>query len=127
MTGADNGSGTGVAGTPFGIDYFPGLYGANDFNDCRENISNYGDRYNVQNCRLVSLQDLRTGGSDYVQSTIAGYLNDLIDLGVAGFRIDAAKHIPASDLAAIKSKLSDPRHLLGPGGHRRLGRADPAF
>ena len=61
----------------------------------------------MQNCRLVSLQDLRTG-SEYVQNTLAGYMNDLLSLGVAGFRIDAAKHIPASDLAAIKAKLSDP-------------------
>ena len=106
-TGADGGSGTGTAGSSYGIDYFPGIYGANDFNECRSNISNYGDRYEVQNCRLVSLQDLKTG-SPYVQDTIAGYLNDLIDLGVAGFRIDAAKHMPAEDLAAIKSKLSDP-------------------
>jgi len=106
-TGADNGSGTGVAGSEFGIDNFPGLYGASDFNDCRENISNYGDRYQVQNCRLVSLQDLRTG-SDDVRTKIAGYMNDLISLGVKGFRIDAAKHIPAEDLEAIKSKLSDP-------------------
>ncbi|WP_264632288.1 carbohydrate-binding module family 20 domain-containing protein [Microbacterium hydrothermale] len=107
MTGADNGSGTGVAGTSFGVDNFPGLYSSWDFNDCRSNISNYNDRYNVQNCRLVSLQDLRTG-SDYVRGKIAGYLNDLISLGVSGFRIDAAKHMPAGDLAAIKAKLTNP-------------------
>ena len=106
-TGADIGSGTGVAGSSFGLDSFPGIYGAADFNDCRSNISNYQDRYQVQNCRLVSLQDLRTG-SPYVQGVIADYLNDLISLGVSGFRIDAAKHIPAADLAAIKSQLTDP-------------------
>ncbi|GAA4622391.1 carbohydrate-binding module family 20 domain-containing protein [Cellulomonas oligotrophica] len=107
-TGADRGSGTGVAGTAFGVDSFPGVpYGPNDFNDCRTNITNYGDRYQVQNCRLVSLQDLRTG-SDYVRGKIAAYLNDLIGLGVDGFRIDAAKHMPAADLAAIKQRLSRP-------------------
>ncbi|MGW6228427.1 carbohydrate-binding module family 20 domain-containing protein [Cellulosimicrobium cellulans] len=106
--GADTGSGTGTGGTSYSVDSFPGVpYGANDFNDCRSNISNYGDRYNVQNCRLVSLQDLRTG-SDYVRGKIAGYLNDLLSLGVAGFRIDAAKHIPAADLAAIKARLTNP-------------------
>jgi len=108
MAGADVGSGTGVAGSSFGVDSFPAVpYGYGDFNDCRSNISDYGDRYNVQNCRLVSLQDLRTG-SDYVRTKIAGYLNDLLSLGVAGFRIDAAKHIPAADLVAIKQKLSNP-------------------
>ncbi|HEY0215791.1 MAG TPA: carbohydrate-binding module family 20 domain-containing protein [Cellulomonas sp.] len=106
-TGADLGSGTGVAGSSFGVDSFPGIYGAADFNDCRTNIASYQDRYQVQNCRLSSLQDLRTG-SEHVRSTLAAYLNDLLSLGVAGFRIDAAKHIPAADLAAIKSQLTNP-------------------
>jgi alpha-amylase len=108
MAGADQGAGTGVAGSSYSIENYPGLYGANDFNDCKENIGNrYGDRYVVQNCRLVSLQDLRTG-SDDVRGTVAGYFNDLISLGVSGFRIDAAKHIPAADLAAIKARLTNP-------------------
>ena len=120
-TGADQGAGTGVAGTSFAVDDFPGVpYGPGDFNDCRENIANYGDRDEVQNCRLVSLQDLRTGSPD-VQDKIAGYLNDLLDLGVQGFRIDAAKHMPAEDLAAIKARLSDPdvywvQEVIGAGG-----------
>ncbi|WP_345800190.1 carbohydrate binding domain-containing protein [Microbacterium sp. AZCO] len=108
MSGADIGSGTGVAGSSFGVDSFPAVpYGFNDFNDCRVDISNYKDRDNVQFCRLSSLQDLRTS-SDYVRTKIAGYLNDLISLGVSGFRIDAAKHIPAADLLAIKQKLTNP-------------------
>lgn len=106
MTGADVGSGTGTGGSAFGVDHFPGLYDRGSFNDCRTNIASYNDRYQVQNCRLVSLQDLRTG-SDPVRDRIAGYLNDLLSLGVAGFRIDASKHIPASDLEAIKSRLTD--------------------
>ncbi|REJ05204.1 alpha-amylase [Microbacterium bovistercoris] len=121
MAGADTGSGAGTGGTNYSVDSFPGVpYGYNDFNDCRANISNYGDRYNVQNCRLSSLQDLRTS-SDYVRGKIAGYMNDLLSMGVAGFRIDAAKHIPASDLAAIKAKLSNPdvywvQEVIGAGG-----------
>lgn len=107
-SGADRGSGTGVAGSPFGVDSFPAIpYTAASFNDCRTNISNYQDRYQVQNCRLLSLQDLRTS-DDAVRTRIAGYLNDLIGMGVTGFRIDAAKHMPAQDLEAIKAKLSDP-------------------
>ncbi|MBL0888444.1 carbohydrate-binding module family 20 domain-containing protein [Myceligenerans indicum] len=98
-------SGSGVAGSTYGQDYFPGIYGSNDFNDCETNISNYGDRWEVQNCRLVSLQDLRTG-SDYVRGRLADYFDDLTSLGVDGFRIDAAKHIPATDLAAIKAQTS---------------------
>lgn len=98
---------TGVAGSTYGPDSFPGTYGYDDFNDCRTNISNYQDRYQVQNCRLVSLQDLRTG-SGYVRDRLAAYLNDLLSLGVAGFRIDAAKHIPAADLEAVKARLTNP-------------------
>src|SRR5690606_30632831 len=42
----------------------------------------------------------------------ADYLNHLLDLGVAGFRIDAAKHMPADDLAAILSRLKRPSYAL---------------
>ena len=104
MTGAGQ-SGTGTAGSPFSDDNFP-EYSAQDFNDCRTNISNYSDRWQVQNCRLVGLQDLKTSSS-YVQQNIADYLDDLVSLGVSGFRIDASKHIPATDLEAIKSKMKN--------------------
>ncbi len=102
-------SGTGWAGTVFTEERYPGPaggYGPQDFHSCRTNISNYGDRYQVQNCRLVGLQDLDTG-AEYVRQEIADYLNDLTSLGVRGFRVDAAKHMAAADLAAIKAKISD--------------------
>ncbi|WP_326663030.1 carbohydrate-binding module family 20 domain-containing protein [Streptomyces sp. NBC_00385] len=100
------GSGTGTGGSSYGKYDYPGLYSVNDMNDCQSQINNYGDRANVQNCELVGLADLDTG-EDYVRGKIAGYLNDLLSLGVDGFRIDAAKHIPAGDLANIKSRLSN--------------------
>ncbi len=99
--------GTGWAGTQFSTERYPGPaggYGPQDFNDCRTNIASYQDRYQVQNCRLVGLQDLRTS-SEYVRQEIADYLLDLVSLGVRGFRIDAAKHIPAADLEAIIGKV----------------------
>ncbi|HZY01552.1 MAG TPA: alpha-amylase family protein [Dermatophilaceae bacterium] len=54
-----------------------------------------------------------TGGTVYSKYNYPGYyqdwdLNHLSALGVDGFRVDAAKHIAESDLAAIKSKLTDP-------------------
>ena len=101
--------GTGWAGTAYSEERYPGPeggYGPQDFHSCKTNISNYNDRYQVQNCRLVGLQDLDTG-SDYVRSEIAAYLNDLISLGVRGFRVDASKHIAAGDLEAIRGKLTD--------------------
>ena len=55
-----------------------------------DDIANYNDRYEVQNCELVNLSDLTTE-SDYVRTKIAAYLNDLLSLGVDGFRVDASK------------------------------------
>ncbi|GAA3478970.1 carbohydrate-binding module family 20 domain-containing protein [Streptomyces yanii] len=100
------GSGTGTGGSSYTKYNYPGLYSSYDMDDCTAQISNYQDRANVQNCELVGLADLDTG-EDYVRGKIAGYLNDLLSLGVDGFRIDAAKHIPANDLANIKSRLTD--------------------
>jgi alpha-amylase len=54
---------------------------------------------------LLSLSDLKTQSST-VRAKIAAYLNDLIGLGVDGFRVDAAKHIAQSDFAAIKGLLN---------------------
>ncbi|MFF3561779.1 carbohydrate-binding module family 20 domain-containing protein [Streptomyces sp. NPDC002574] len=101
------GSGTGTGGTSYSKYNYPGYFQDQDFHSCRTSISDYTNRDNVQNCELVGLADLNTG-SDYVRSTIAAYLNNLISLGVDGFRIDAAKHIASGDLAAIKAKLSNP-------------------
>ncbi|GAA3459292.1 carbohydrate-binding module family 20 domain-containing protein [Saccharothrix longispora] len=105
MAGISGGTGTG--GSSFTKYNYPGYYADQDFHSCRTNITDYRNRDNVQNCELVSLSDLNTG-SDYVRGKIAEYLNRLIAMGVDGFRIDAAKHIAAADLSAIKSRLSNP-------------------
>ncbi|GAB7029718.1 alpha-amylase family protein [Streptomyces sp. NPDC021749] len=101
------GSGTGTGGTRYTKYDYPGFYQDQDFHGCRKSISDYTNRDDVQNCELVGLADLDTG-SDYVRTTIAAYLDDLRSLGVDGFRIDAAKHISAADVAAIKGKMKDP-------------------
>ncbi|MEW2634503.1 carbohydrate-binding module family 20 domain-containing protein [Streptomyces sp. NPDC048389] len=101
------GSGTGTGGSSYTKYDYPGLYSAPDMDDCTSLINNYRDRGNVQNCELLGLADLDTG-EEYVRDRIAGYLDDLLSLGVDGFRIDASKHMPADDLAAIKSRLSNP-------------------
>ncbi|WP_369222281.1 alpha-amylase family protein [Streptomyces sp. R39] len=101
------GSGTGTGGSSYTKYNYPGLYSSYDFDDCTSQVTNYQDRWNVQHCELVGLADLDTG-EEYVRKTIAGYMNDLLSLGVDGFRIDAAKHIPAEDLANIKSRLANP-------------------
>ncbi|MFF0202651.1 alpha-amylase family protein [Streptomyces sp. NPDC005017] len=100
-------NGTGTGGSSYTKYNYPGLYSSNDFDNCTASITNYQDRWHVQNCELVGLADLDTG-EDHVRSAIAGYMNTLLSYGVDGFRVDAAKHIPAADLANIKSRLSNP-------------------
>ncbi|XP_032074411.1 pancreatic alpha-amylase-like [Thamnophis elegans] len=92
---------------------FPAVpYSAWDFNDgkCRTSsgeIENYNDHDQVRNCRLVSLLDLALE-KDYVRSKVAEYMNHLIDIGVAGFRIDASKHMWPGDMKAFLDQL---KHL----------------
>lgn len=44
---------------------------------------------------------------DYVSDKLATYLNRLIDIGVAGFRVDAAKHMWPNDLNTLLGKLKN--------------------
>ncbi len=108
MTGQESPS-TGWAGSPYSHYDHPGTYASWDFHHCGRNgnddIQNYQDRWEVQNCELVNLADLDTG-STYVRNKIRGYLNDLGSLGVAGFRLDASKHMPSGDIAGILSGVS---------------------
>jgi alpha-amylase len=76
-----------------------------DLHHCGHSIANYHDRSEVQNCDLLGLPDLATE-QPAVRRQLAAYLNDLLSLGVDGFRIDAAKHIPAADLRAILALLT---------------------
>ncbi|EDV35653.1 alpha-Amylase [Drosophila ananassae] len=69
-------------------------------------INNYNDAAQVRNCELVGLHDLNQGNS-YVRDKVVLFLNHLIDLGVAGFRVDAAKHMWPADLGVIYSRLKN--------------------
>jgi alpha-amylase len=101
-------SGTGYAGTQYTKYEYPGLYSRADFHNCNltpnDQIQNYRDLAQVQNCELLGLSDLDQKQAN-VQKQILAYLNDLLSLGVAGFRIDAAKHIFAPDLKVIIDQL----------------------
>ncbi|MEU6452677.1 carbohydrate-binding module family 20 domain-containing protein [Streptomyces sp. NPDC046979] len=101
------GNGTGTGGSSYTKYTYPGTYAPDDFDNCTAQINDYRNRFNVQECELVGLADLDTG-EDHVRGRIAAYLDDLLSLGVDGFRIDAAKHMAAGDLADIKSRLSNP-------------------
>lgn len=87
-----SGVGTGGSSADHGAVQFPGVpYGPNDFNP-RCQINNYNDPIQVRNCWLNDLADLNQG-TEYVRTQIVAYMNQLIDLGVAGFRVDAMKHM----------------------------------
>ncbi len=91
--------GVGSAGTSYTKYDYPGLYTPADFHPpCT--VDDYSDAANVQDCELFGLPDLNTG-LPYVREKIAGYLIMLARLGVAGFRIDAAKHIQQVELDDI--------------------------
>ena len=93
--------GIGSNGTAYSKYEYPGLYTQSDFHaPCT--VTNYQSAANVQDCELLGLPDLNTG-SPSVRQKIAGYLVMLVRLGVAGFRIDAAKHIQQVELDEILS------------------------
>ena len=103
------GVGTGTSGTQYdstaATRYYGTQYQADDFHTPECTISDYGDRSQVQSCKLSGLPDLNTGKSD-VQTELRGYLQALINAGVKGFRVDGAKHMSAQDIAAIFSGLT---------------------
>lgn len=101
-------TGLGSNGSKFTKYEYAGLYSATDFHQptCAIADTDYADNAaHVQSCELVGLADLNTG-SDTVRDKIAGYLNALVDMGVAGFRIDAAKHMAPADVDALVQRVN---------------------
>jgi alpha-amylase len=127
MVSDDSGSGTGSAGTffdPATKQYTAVPYGPNDFhNKCG---IDYGDANSIRNCWLGSLQDLRTE-TNYVRQKIADYLNNLISIGVAGFRIDAAKHMQPADIADILSRVNQLGSAIDPHTGQPYHQAGPPY
>ncbi|XP_057336494.1 alpha-amylase A-like [Microplitis mediator] len=69
-------------------------------------INNYNDATEVRNCELSGLHDLDQS-REHVRNTIVNFINSFIDLGVAGIRVDAAKHMWPEDLKVIYSRLNN--------------------
>lgn len=86
---------------PFSSEHFNGKDKCNSLDLC---IHDYKNKCEVRNCRLQGLADLNQEKGD-VQEKIANYMNELISKGVAGFRMDAAKHMWPKDLKAIYKRL----------------------
>ncbi|MEU4243698.1 carbohydrate-binding module family 20 domain-containing protein [Actinoplanes sp. NPDC026619] len=99
--------------SPTGYTYPAVPYSYDDFHHANDGycsdddavIDDWNNTSEVQNCMLLSLSDLKTQSST-VRTKIAAYLNDLIGLGVDGFRVDAAKHVAKADFAAILALLN---------------------
>ncbi len=106
------GSGTGSAGTVYTKYSYPSVpYTQLDFHSpC--NIDSYAVASQVQNCELVGLADLETS-SDTVRGRIARYLISLNELGIRGFRVDAAKHVAPADMEAIFTRVNNAATAAG--------------
>lgn len=119
MTGPGN-QGTGTGGSvayPDNKDYPAVPYSGYDFHaDCT--INDYNNPEEVRNCELVGLKDLNQS-TEYVRGKIVDFLNHLIELGVAGFRVDAAKHMHPIDLEVIYNRVNNLNTAVGhPAGAR---------
>ena len=106
-------SGTGGS-TGSGLNY-PGIYTEADFHRCgltdNHDIWDWNDLDQLRNCELLDLSDLATE-TEHVRATVGAYLADLASLGVKGFRIDAAKHVPPQDIAAMLSYVEEDVYVV---------------
>lgn len=81
-------------------------------------INNYKNATEIRVCELSGLPDLDQSKQD-VRQRIINFLNELVDMGVAGFRVDAAKHMYPSDLKYIYDHIKNLREDVGfPKGAR---------
>jgi alpha-amylase len=101
-----SGWGTGIGGSQYSNRSFPDL-GYDDFHDAHCQSINYGNAWEIRNCDLSGMPDLKTE-SDSTRTKIANYLKNLMSMGVYGFRIDAAKHMQPEDIEAILAKAGNP-------------------
>ena len=108
MSASNPGKSLGTAGSIAYYDkkLYPAVpYGPADFHaPCI--IHDYHNPLQVRTCQLNTLLDLNQT-RPHVRDRIVNYMNHLIDCGVAGFRIDAAKHMLPQDLHAIYGSLKN--------------------
>ncbi|KAJ7093267.1 glycoside hydrolase [Mycena belliarum] len=110
---AGGAAGTGTAGSPWAHYDYPGVYRDQDFHHCGlapgDDIADYTSRAQVQTCQLVHLADTRDRNRPR-RATLAAYGKQASRLGVDGLRLERGEnvHMPASDIAAILSRLTAP-------------------
>ena len=106
MTGFDNKDTVGVGGSKYDApnQSFPDAgYTKDDFHQSTEEIKDYTNAEEVWTHRLSGLLDLDTSKA-HVRKVLGKYFADLLKLGVAGFRVDAVKHISPEDMRGIKAE-----------------------
>ncbi len=102
------GSGTATDGSPWNSATltYPYFSAADFHTACDIQSSDYSNnRHNVIFCRLAGMPDLMTDGS-YVRGQITNYLTKLLNMGVDGFRFDAAKWMQPVDLQAFMNGIA---------------------
>ncbi|XP_039449670.1 alpha-amylase A-like [Culex pipiens pallens] len=105
---AGDGIGHGVGGStaiPRNRDFPAVPFTLADFNPTCQ-ITDWNDPIQVRDCELLGLPDLNQALPN-VRDRSVDFLNHLIDLGVAGFRVDAAKHMWPEDLEVIFNRLKN--------------------
>lgn len=96
----------GSAGSEWQPRHYPDL-GPDDFHSPWCGIDGYTLAKTVWYCDLYGMPDLKTG-AEKSQNYVADYMKRLTAMGVAGFRIDAAKHIAPFELDEILAKAGRP-------------------
>lgn len=87
------------------------IFNASDFHkSCA--LNNYQNSTEVRVCELSGLPDLDQS-KPHVRQTIIDFLNRLVDMGVAGFRVDACKHMFVEDLSYIYNHIKNLREDMG--------------
>uniref|UniRef100_A0A673LRX9 alpha-amylase n=1 Tax=Sinocyclocheilus rhinocerous TaxID=307959 RepID=A0A673LRX9_9TELE len=111
MCGAGGGAGThSSCGSYFDANKkdFPTVpYSNLDFND---------GKCNTGSGNIENYQDINQ--KDYVSGKVASFMNKLIDMGVAGFIVDACKHMWPGDLSAVYGRLNNLNTKWFPSGAR---------
>lgn len=69
-------------------------------------ISGYFDAHMVRNCDLNGLPDLDQS-LETVRSSIARFLDELVEMGVSGFRVGSCKHMWPNDLKLMYQRVRD--------------------
>jgi alpha-amylase len=102
-----NGAETDVLNIP-GLDAFHQLWGGTPGDPCyaTTDLERYTNAAIITNCPLLGMPDVDQQNLA-VQTWQTAYINDLIALGVDGFRVDAAKHMNPLDIKAIQDEVNN--------------------